>query len=200
MQGALEDKFELHVLRQRKFLAEARGDHEGCGGGNGCAHGRVLFIFFGDSWFGAYECGFGRGEDGGLLCIVGGADFAFAIVEHADGVDSGGVNQVGDEGNPACRTVDFIEGEPEASAADFSGGLNLVNVAADLGAGGEGGAFRRCQGLEGAGLELLSHFVFFGGDDGLQGNQEAGAARSGVWWRVWGLRGGILRLSLRSYR
>src|SRR5271170_707833 len=101
MQRTLEDQLELHVLRQSEFLAQAGSDHEGCGGGDGCAHGRVLFIFGCNTGFSAYECGFGCGEYRVFLFGVGGADFAFAIVEDADGMDSGGVDQMGYKWNPA---------------------------------------------------------------------------------------------------
>src|SRR5271168_2278199 len=111
-------------------------------GGIGCAHGRVLFIFGCNTGFSAYECGFGCGEYRVFLFGVGGADFAFAIVEDADGMDSGGVDQIGYQWNPAGGSVDFVEGEPEARTAYFSGRLDFVNVAADLCSDWEGGAFR----------------------------------------------------------
>src|ERR1700683_4707793 len=115
MQRPPPGQFELHILRQSEFLAEARGDHERRRGGDGRAHGGILFIFRGNPWLCADKCGLGGSECCVFLFAGGGADFALTIVEHANGMNTWGVNQISDQGNPAGGTANFMKGEPEAS-------------------------------------------------------------------------------------
>src|SRR5580704_4854575 len=196
MQRPLQGQFELHILRQGKFLAEARSDHERRRGGDGRAHGGILFILRGNPRLCADKCGLGRGECCVFLFAGAGADFAFTIVKYANGMNTWGVNQISYQRNPTSRIVDFIKGEPKACAAHFSCRLDFVNVAADLGPGGEAGAVGGGDRLEGARQELLADLVFFGGDHGLQGNEKTRSASGGIGWRVLRLGSGVLRLRL----
>src|SRR5271156_3266158 len=116
---AFKDELELGVLVECEFLSDAGGHYVGSGGADRSTDGGI-FRFAGGH---ASSCS-GEGAGGSrLLCNFSRArrsfDFAFVVVGHANRVDSGSIDQFGNERRPTVGSLDVIEREPNSRAAGF---------------------------------------------------------------------------------
>ena len=148
----------LVSLVERQFLAESRRDHVSRGSCHRRSHRSIFFVV------GRHACRSANKRAGcrrfdGLLALAGiDLKLAFALVVDANRVHARDVVDHGDQGHPAVRGVDVVEGEPHPGAAGLARGLDFIDMAADFGARWEGGAVGGSYWLDRAGCEATPGF------------------------------------------